>query len=161
MTRGVARCSRRSCGRSATTWRRRSAWPRRRALTLRFYPTTDAYERATGRPWFTLGTVKDSELQFIPTASLRDRGVLERSVRHQLTRVLTDAELAQRPAWVREGAASHFSEGVSSLPVHPLCPDDAELLRPVSIGALGDASLRARACFDRELSAGKSWRDVK
>ena len=130
-------------------------------LTLRFHPTTDAYERATGRPWFTLGTVKDSELQFIPTASLRDRGMLERSVRRQLTRVLTDGELAQRPAWVREGAASHFSEGVSSLPVHPLCPDDAELLRPVSIGALGDASLRARACFERELTAGKSWRDVK
>jgi hypothetical protein len=31
----------------------------------------------------------------------------------------------------------------------------------VSIGAFGDASRRARACFERQLSAGKDWRAVK
>ena len=40
-------------------------------------------------------------------------------------------------------------------------PDDNELLHPVSVGALSNAYARARACFARQIAAGKSWRDVK
>jgi hypothetical protein len=36
-----------------------------------------------------------------------------------------------------------------------------ELTRPLSVGAFGDASRRARACFERQLSARKDWRVVK
>ena len=137
-----------------------SAPPR---LTVRFHPTTDAFERATGMPWYALGSVKSGDLHFVPMNVLRDRGVLERTVRHQIVHALADASFANRPAWVREGAALHFSETGSS--VAPLgrgaCPEDVELLRPTSIGALSDAMVRARACFERQLSSGKSWRDVK
>lgn len=130
-------------------------------LTLRFHPTTDAYERATGQPWFTLGNMIGSELHFVPLAILRERGVVERALRRQLVHLLTGAALAGRPQWVREGAALHFSERAHGGLSRAICPPDAELLRPASIGALGDAYARAHACFERQISAGREWRDVK
>lgn len=130
-------------------------------VTLRFHPTTDAYERATGRPWFTLGMAQGSELHFIPPGVLRDRGVLDRTVRRQFVHVMTDAALAGRPAWVREGARAHFADPLQGSVPRAGCPQDAELLRPTSAGALSDASLRARACFERQVNAGRPWRDVR
>jgi hypothetical protein len=89
---------------------------------------------------------------------LRDRGVLERAVRRQLVHLLADSVLNERPAWVREGAAIHFSEGESAPSARAVCPQDAEITRPVSVGAFGDASRRARVCFERQLAARKDWR---
>ena len=45
------------------------AFPR---VTLRFHPTTDAYEKATGQPWFTSGTLVRGEIHVLPLATLRD-----------------------------------------------------------------------------------------
>ena len=134
-------------------------------VTLRFHPTTASYERATGQPWFTSGAVVNGELHLLPLAVLRDRGVLERTIRHELVHVMTDAVLGKRPAWVREGAAIYFagrpdwnspSGPQTRAPVRPT----AELLQPVSVGALSNAYARARACFARQIAGGKSWRDV-
>jgi SpoIID/LytB domain protein len=131
-------------------------------LTIRFHPTTEAFERTAGSPWFALGaTSSDGDLQFVPLPVLRDRGVLERAIRRQLVHVLADSALDGRPAWVREGAAIHFSEGEDGPTGRVVCPQDVEITRPLSIGAFGDASRRARACFERQLSARKDWRAVK
>jgi SpoIID/LytB domain protein len=132
-------------------------------LTVRFLPTTEAFERSAGRPWFTLGaTSVTGELQFVPLPVLRDRGVLERTIRRQLVHWLADSSLSGRPAWVSEGAAVHFSEGEDGPAGRRIvCPDDVELTRPLSVGAFGDASRRARACFERQLTARKDWRAVK
>ena len=72
--------------------------------------------------------------------------------------------------WVREGAAVYFG-GAGSPPVaqrpafkgdaRTSCPDDQELRFPVSAGALSNAHARARACFARQIDAGRSWRDVR
>jgi hypothetical protein len=103
---------------------------------------------------------------------LRDRGVLERAIRHELVHVMTDAALATRPQWVREGAAIYFA-GPQSIPgetppPRPMtpaprgpCPSDNELRQPVSAGALSNAYVRARACFARQVEAGRGWRDVR
>ena len=142
-------------------------------VSLRFHPTTGAYERATGRPWFTSPAVVNGEVHLLPPAVLRDRGVLERSVRHALVHVLADGILARRPLWVREGAAIHFAGPAAASPpeesrpmpgatqARPSCPGDAELRQPVSIGALSTAYARARACFARQLASGRSWREVR
>ena len=143
-------------------------------VTLRFHPTTDDYERATGQSWFTSGAwVKNgvkAELHLLPLAVLRDRGVLERTIRHELVHAMTDDILGNRPAWVREGAAIYFAgerpiPGQTGAPARPepraACPDDNELLRPVSVGALSNAYARARSCFARQIADGKSWRDVR
>jgi stage II sporulation protein D len=140
-------------------------------ITLRFHATTDDYERATGQAWFTSGALVNGELHLLPLAVLRERGVLERTIRHELVHALTDATLGPRPAWVREGAAIYFA-GERPMPAsvrqwppfRPTapgsCPSDAELVRPVSVGALANAYARARACFAKQIEAGRSWREV-
>jgi len=140
-------------------------------VTLRFHPTTDDYERTTGRAWFTSGAVVNGEVHLLPLATLRDRGVLDRTIRHELVHVMTDSVLSKRPLWVREGAAIYFA-GEPPIPGEPLqrpafapervsCPDDNELLRPVSVGALSNAYARARRCFAKQIASGKTWRDVR
>ena len=140
-------------------------------VTVRFHPTTASYERATSQPWFTSGAVVGGELHLLPLAVLRERGVLERTIRHEIVHLIADPVLRERPAWVREGAAIYFAgrrpipgEAEPS-PFRPQsrlsCPGDAELLQPVSAGALSNAFARALACFSRQVDGGKSWRDVK
>jgi SpoIID/LytB domain protein len=141
-------------------------------VTLRFHATTDEYERVTGRAWFTSGAVIGSELHLLPVGVLRERAMLERTIRHELVHVMADPMLTGRPLWVREGAAIHFAGG-DPLPAGTVqrpafrpeprasCPTDAELRQPVSVGALSNAYARARACFEKQIAAGKSWRDVK
>jgi stage II sporulation protein D len=130
-------------------------------VDVRFHATTDAFQAATGQPWYVLGAARGTELHFVPVSTLRDRGVLERTVRRELVRAMTADALAGRPAWVREGAAIHFAEGTNAPERRDSCPQDAELLRPASIGALTDAYARARACFERQLSAGRKWNEIK
>jgi hypothetical protein len=130
-------------------------------ITIRFHTTTSDYERATGHRWFTSGAWVGNEVHLAPLVTLRARGVLERTVRHALVHAMADDVLAGRPAWVKEGAALYFS-GEQSLPERRgSCPQDAELLQPVSAGALADAYARARSCFTRQINDGKKWRDVK
>ena len=133
-------------------------------IAVRVHATTESFERATGRPWFTSGAIVRGELHLLPLAALRERGVLERTIRHELVHALTDDAFAGRPLWVREGAAVYFAdprEEASPAPRHEKCPDDAEFARPVSIGALANAYARARACFARQIARGKRWNDVK
>ena len=141
-------------------------------VTLRFHPTTDDYEQVTDRAWFTSGALVNGELHLLPLAVLRDRGVLERTIRHELVHLMTDGVFDRRPQWVREGAAIYFA-GTKPIPGEPRqwppftpdprasCPADHELLRPVSIGALANAYSRARECFAKQIAAGRAWRDVR
>lgn len=132
-------------------------------VTVRFHPTTTDYERATGQAWFTSGAVVNAEVHLAPLASLRGRGLLERTIRRELVHVMADGALAQKPAWVREGAALFFSDpdNRSGLDSRLSCPKDDEIARPASIGALSDAYARARSCFARQITSGRSWRDVR
>ena len=139
-------------------------------VAVRFHPTTQSYERATGQSWFTSGAIVGGEVHLLPLAVLRDRGVLERTIRHELVHVMIDEALRNRPAWVREGAAIYFAgdrpesaEAESKFrPRSRLsCPEDLDLLQPVSAGSLSNAHARALACFARQAGDGKSWRDVK
>ena len=137
-------------------------------LTARFHPTTDSFERATGHPWFTSAWLVAGELHFMPLAGLRERGVLERTIRHELVHAMTAAVLAGRPAWVSEGTAVYFADqrpGLQAAPNRPdlraACPSDSELEQPASVGELANAYARARVCVARQIAAGKSWRDLK
>jgi stage II sporulation protein D len=141
-------------------------------VTLRFHSTTDDYEKVTGQPWFTSGTMVNGEVHVLPLATLRDRGVLDRTIRHELVHLLTNAALAGRPAWVREGAAIYFAGeqpvpgGTVPRPTYkpeprPKCPGDNELLHPVSVGALTNAYAQARACFAKQIAGGRTWREVR
>ncbi len=130
-------------------------------VLVRFHPTVDAFEAATKQPWFTLGAVVGSELHFVPIAVLRSGGILERNIRRQLVHALADGAFSGRPMWVREGAALHFSDEGNGPGNRGACPLDSEFARPSSPGALTDIYARARACFERQLSTGRRWQDVR
>jgi len=133
------------------------------SVTLRFHATTSEFERATGQRWFTSTATANRELHLVPIAGLRDRGVLDQTIRRGLVRMMVDGPLQDRPQWVRDGAALFFADpaGGGSVTGRFACPSDAELRTPLSAGALGNAYARARACFARQIAAGKRWRDVK
>jgi SpoIID/LytB domain protein len=131
-------------------------------LSATFYANAADYEKASGHPWFTSGALVDGSLHFLPAGVLRDRGVLERTVRRGLVALMTAAPLQGRPLWIREGIAGYFADPQAPIPeTRPTCPTDAELARPVSAGALSDAYARARACVARQVAGGRSWRDVR
>jgi stage II sporulation protein D (peptidoglycan lytic transglycosylase) len=141
-------------------------------VTFRFHESAESYERATAQPWFTSGAVVNGSIHLLSPAALRARGVLERTIRHELVHVMTNEALSGRPLWVQEGAAIYFA-GETAVPTgrpdvrastptpRVPCPSDADLLRPASAGALTDAYARARVCFEREMTHAKSWRDVR
>lgn len=130
-------------------------------VRVRFHDTNESFERATGRAWFHFGALTGFEINLAPLRVLRGNGMLERTLRRQLVHVMADSELPERPAWVREGAAVHFADGDTVNASRVVCPQDDELRRPVSIGALGDAWGRARVCFERQLTSGRDWRRVR
>lgn len=128
---------------------------------VRLHESNASYERSTGRPWFTLGAIAGDELQLAPLALLRERGMLERTIRRQIVHVIVDSVLPAKPAWIREGAAVYYADPDAPAPVRQPCPQDNELQHPVSLGALGDAFARARVCFERQISGGRDWRRVR
>jgi SpoIID/LytB domain protein len=137
-------------------------------VALRIHPSVQSYRNATGRAWFTRGAWADGILHLPPVSVLRERGGLDWTITYGLVHALADDPLVARPAWVREGLAIHLSERLAADPgTSPRpdpqgpCPDDDELLRPVSAGAFANAAERARACVARQLEAGKDWREVR
>jgi SpoIID/LytB domain protein len=140
-------------------------------VILRLHPTIESYQRATGQPWYTAGATVDTDIHLVPLTVLRERGLVERTIRHELVHVLTRTALSNRPLWVREGTATYFA-GAGPVPgesarravdpgVKISCPDDRELLRPASPGALSNAYARAAACVGRQIAAGKKWSEIR
>jgi SpoIID/LytB domain protein len=140
-------------------------------ITLRLHPTVESYQRATGQPWYTAGATLDTDIHLVPLTVLRERGLLERTIRRELVHVLTRSALSRRPLWVREGVATYFAgEGtvrgeqarrIGVPGVKMSCPDDRELLQPASPGALSNAYVRAAACVGRQIAAGKKWTEIR
>jgi stage II sporulation protein D (peptidoglycan lytic transglycosylase) len=132
-------------------------------VPIRLHATDAEYERATGRHWFTFAAFVGGEIHLMPVDQLRQRGILERVLRRETVHALVDADLAQRPRWVRDGASLYFSEpqARAGVEVRGPCPADLELEEPVSAGALANAYARARACVAKQIGGGRSWRDVR
>jgi len=132
-------------------------------VTVRFHATTDEFELATGRPWFSSSATFNDELHLIPVMALRERGVLDQTIRRGLVHLMIDGPLKDRPAWVREGASLYYADATpAATPQSRLpCPSEIELVQPVSAGALSNAFARAKACFARQIQSGRSWRDVR
>jgi hypothetical protein len=133
------------------------------SIRVTVHPDVEAFGRATGQPWWVSGSTDKSGIDLAPLALLQQRGVVDRTIRHEAAHALLDAALATRPQWVREGAASYFADPAARVdPARRVtCPTDDELLRPLSAGAHRDALARADACFRRQIASGRAWRDVR
>jgi SpoIID/LytB domain protein len=133
-------------------------------LRVTVHPSVESFGRATGQPWWVSGATEGAAIDLLPIAIMRQQGQVERTLRHELTHVLLDSALADRPMWVREGAAAYFAAPArarAARPARVACPTDAELLRPVSAGAQRDAYARAESCFARAIAEGKRWDQVR
>src|SRR5207248_4354606 len=132
------------------------------SIVVRVHATVGSFEQATGRSWFASGGIVERELHLLPMAALRERDVVDRTIRREVVHLMVDGELARRPRWVRDGAAVYFADPRDAAAEARLtCPDDRELEDPASIGALATAYARARACFATQIAAGKKWRDIR
>jgi hypothetical protein len=133
------------------------------AIRVAVHPDVESFNRATGQPWWVSGTSERSTIDLLPLTVLKQRGQFERTIRREVAHVMLDSELADRPMWVREGAALYFSSPLqpTSPPPRVRCPEDEELLRPRSAGAHRDAHARAEACFRRQIMDGRTWREVR
>lgn len=137
-----------------------------RVQTLRVtvHPTVDSFGRATGQPWWVSGAANGNTIDLPPIALLRQRGQLERAVRREVAHALLDDALAQKPRWVKEGAAAYFASaggrGADVRTARVPCPTDIELMRPISAGAQRDADARAESCFARAIADGKRWNEI-
>ena len=138
-----------------------AAAPARLRITV--HPSVESFGRATGRPWWVSGATDGASIDLLPITILRQQGQLDRTIRHEVAHALLDATLANRPMWVREGAAAFFARAntATEKPARVDCPSDAELLRPISAGAQRDAYARAEACFARAIAEGKRWDQVR
>jgi SpoIID/LytB domain protein len=133
------------------------------AIRVTVHPNVESFGRVTGQPWWVSGATDESAIDLLPVTVLQQRGQFERTIRHEVAHVLIDSALANKPMWVREGAALYFSNPATTTerPNRVQCPEDAEFLRPISAGAHRDAYGRAEACFRRQVLDGRSWREVK
>jgi SpoIID/LytB domain protein len=132
-------------------------------IRVTVHPTVEAFARATGQPWWVSGATDGNTIDLLPLSILRQRGQIERTIRHEVAHVLIDPTLKSRPLWVREGGAFYFADpdGSGSLEARPSCPADNEFLKPLSAGAHRAAYARAEACFRRALRQGAKWQDVR
>jgi stage II sporulation protein D len=148
-------------------------------VQLFFHPTVDAYVRASGKPWWTSGAAQGNRVDFIPLSALRDRGLLEQTLRHELAHVVTRERLAGRPIWVREAVAMDLSGDPRTIAVGqaapgtvvrgggpgasapPPCPTDQEWNAIRSADALEKAYTRAAACYLAQKAAGRRWDEIR
>jgi SpoIID/LytB domain protein len=132
-------------------------------LTVELHGTLDGFRYETGRPWWVSAAVKGRTIDLAPASLLAQREGLEATLRTAMAELLMSPELSDRPAWVRVGAARHFSrsqpESPSSRDVR--CPVDAELTMALSASAQRDAESRAERCFARALAKAGDWRRVR
>lgn len=132
-------------------------------LRVTVHPSVDSFGRATGQPWWVSGATEGAAIDLLPLTTLKQRGQLERTLRHEVAHALLDEVLSKRPMWVREGAAAYFATPPASRTAasRVTCPKDAELLRPISAGAQREAYARAEVCFAREIANGKRWDQIR
>jgi stage II sporulation protein D len=127
-------------------------------IRVTVHPTMEAFGRATGQPSWVPASTVGAAIDLAPIAQLRQRGVLDASLRFEVATAVVTPYLTSAPGWVRVGAAMMFASPVSAPPPadgRVRCPTDPELFRPVSGGAQREAMVRAERCVRREVARGR------
>lgn len=133
-------------------------------LSVSVHPTMEAFGHATGQPWWVTAATVGTAIDLAPLSHLRQRGVLESTLRYEVAWAVVSPYLTKAPAWVKVGAAMMYAGPVATAPSiegRLRCPGDAELLRPVSGGAQREAFLRAERCVRREIARGTRLTDIR
>lgn len=114
---------------------------------LRVFPTMDTYRNATGQPGWIAAYTRGHVISLQPLSTLRGKGLLESTLRHEFTHLLVESRARQgTPLWFREGLVLYLSDtDKSTKPV--MMPEremEAALESPASQEALQRAYAAAR-----------------
>ncbi len=158
-----------------------------RAVEVVVHPTREAYQRTTGRAWWTAANaraVRDGRwrVDLAPPPSMgtgtdgaRAGEAFFTTWRHEVVHILTSEALTDAPLWMSEGLAhlvarplgeghalSHEVHGGGTLGRQSdACPTDEELRRPGSLDAMRQVYAAAAACAAAALPAGVAgWRTL-
>jgi SpoIID/LytB domain protein len=132
-------------------------------VSVTIHPSLESFRAATGRPWWVSAAAAGTTIDVAPLPVVAQRDGLEVTLRAAIAELMTAAVLADRPAWVRVGAARYFARPTASAPprARPRCPADAELTLAISAAAQREAEARAEACFAHGLAKTGDWRQVR
>ena len=94
-------------------------WRMNFKVQVRVFPTLEAYRNVTGQPGWIAAYTRGHTISLQPLATLKEKSVLESTLRHELTHLLVESRArADTPLWFREGLALYLSEpGQSFRPV--------------------------------------------
>ena len=80
------------------------------ALEIRLNESTGDFTSRTGQPWWAAAATKGNRIELQPLAILKRRGVLNKTLRHELAHVVIDLVSHDRaPRWLEEGFAIYLA----------------------------------------------------
>src|SRR4051812_35942309 len=86
-----------------------TGWKLSRRPTIQVFPTLDAYRDTTGQAGWVAATTRGTTIRLQPLATLRGRGALETTLRHELLHLIMEPHTNEHaPLWLREGLALYF-----------------------------------------------------
>ncbi|MBI3264168.1 MAG: SpoIID/LytB domain-containing protein [Acidobacteria bacterium] len=130
-------------------------------LAVVFHPTVESYRRATKQPWWMAAATTGQRIDLLPIATLRAKGLLEQTIRHELVHVLTVDALRQRPMWVKEGAALFFAgEVVAAAQTPTTCPPRKDASATSHRDVTRRDYLQAGTCFAKAMASGGTWSGI-
>jgi SpoIID/LytB domain protein len=137
-------------------------------VSIVVHTSFDTFRSATDQPWWVSAVATGTTIDLSPATLLTQRDAMEPALRTAMAEVFVAQALADRPLWVRVGAARFFARQAGPLGSPPSarsrrlqCPSDAELRLAISATAQRDAEARAEACFVRAHAETKDWRAVR
>ncbi len=95
-------------------------------VQLKIFPTMDAYRDQTGQPGWVAASTRGHVIRLQPLATLKSKGVLESTLRHELLHLLIEVKArAGTPVWFREGLVLYLSDakGAATLNGSQAAPD--------------------------------------
>ncbi len=79
-------------------------------VQLKVFATMDAYRDQTGQPGWVAASTRGRVIRLQPLATLKSKGVLESTLRHELLHLLVEEKArAGTPVWFREGLVLYLS----------------------------------------------------
>ena len=123
------------------------------AVTIRVYPDVETFRNATGEPGWVAARTSGREVELQPVALLRARGILKRTLRHELFHAAIEQRAAPGlPVWFREGLAEYL-DGDKVMATERGAANDTDfeqrLDRQRAQAAYGEASVRVRELVAR------------
>jgi hypothetical protein len=107
--------------------------------------TTGDFVGRTGMPSWAAAATKNNRIELQPLRLLKQRRILETTLRHELVHVLVDSIGAgQTPRWLAEGMAIHFAgEGKLMEQYQQQNPTSVETVERAIAGAKSAAEMRS------------------